>query len=132
CPAGAPACDPVQRLYRPAHVFSEVKSDDMAVVELRDISASYGENQVLDSVSLTLAQGEFVAVLGPSGCGKTTLLRVVAGFVEHSGTVAIAGQPCEGMPPHKRNIGIVFQDYALFPHRTVRENIGFGLRLRKL
>jgi putative spermidine/putrescine transport system ATP-binding protein len=104
----------------------------MAVVELRDISVSYGANRVLDSVSLTLAQGEFVAVLGPSGCGKTTLLRVVAGFVEHSGTVSIAGQPCEGMPPHKRNIGIVFQDYALFPHRTVRENIGFGLRLRKL
>lgn len=104
----------------------------MAVVELRDISVSYGDNLVLDSVSLTLAQGEFVAVLGPSGCGKTTLLRVVAGFVEHSGTVAIAGQPCEAMPPHKRNIGIVFQDYALFPHRTVRENIGFGLRLRKL
>ena len=104
----------------------------MAVVELRDISANYGSNRVLDSVSLTLAQGEFVAVLGPSGCGKTTLLRVVAGFVEHAGSVSIAGQPCENVPPHKRNIGIVFQDYALFPHRTVADNIGFGLRFRKL
>jgi len=104
----------------------------MAVVELRDISANYGNNRVLSSVSLVLAQGEFVAVLGPSGCGKTTLLRVVAGFVEHTGSVSIAGRPCEGVPPHKRKIGIVFQDYALFPHRTVAENIGFGLRLRKL
>jgi len=104
----------------------------MAVVELRDISVSYGDNRVLDSVSLTLAHGEFVAVLGPSGCGKTTLLRVVAGFAEHSGTVRIDGKACENVPPHKRNIGIVFQDYALFPHRTVAENIGFGLRLRRM
>lgn len=104
----------------------------MAVVNIRDVSASYGEQPVLNSVSLTMESGEFVAVLGPSGCGKTTLLRVVAGFAEYSGSVEIDGKNYDAIPPHKRNIGIVFQDYALFPHRSVEDNIGFGLVLRRM
>lgn len=102
----------------------------MAVVNIRDVSVSYGDQQILNSVSLTMESGKFVAVLGPSGCGKTTLLRVVAGFAEYSGSVEIDGKAYDAIPPHKRNIGIVFQDYALFPHRSVEENIAFGLRLR--
>ncbi len=104
----------------------------MAVVDIRNVSVSYGDQPVLNSVSLTMESGKFVAVLGPSGCGKTTLLRVVAGFAEYSGSVEIDGKIYDAIPPHKRNIGIVFQDYALFPHRSVEENIAFGLRLRRM
>jgi putative spermidine/putrescine transport system ATP-binding protein len=104
----------------------------MAVVNIRDVSVRYGDQQILNSVSLTMESGKFVAVLGPSGCGKTTLLRVVAGFTEYSGNVEIDGKAYDAIPPHKRNIGIVFQDYALFPHKSVEENIGFGLRLRRM
>lgn len=104
----------------------------MAVVNIRDISVSYGDQPVLNSVSLTMESGEFVAVLGPSGCGKTTLLRVVAGFAEYSGNIEIDGKSYDSIPPHRRNIGIVFQDYALFPHRSVEENIAYGLRLRRM
>jgi putative spermidine/putrescine transport system ATP-binding protein len=104
----------------------------MAVVKIRDVSVRYGDQQILNSVSLTMESGKFVAVLGPSGCGKTTLLRVVAGFAEYSGSVEIDGKAYDAIPPHKRNIGIVFQDYALFPHKSVEENIAFGLRLRRM
>jgi putative spermidine/putrescine transport system ATP-binding protein len=104
----------------------------MAVVNIRDVSVRYGDQQILNSVSLTMESGKFVAVLGPSGCGKTTLLRVVAGFTEYSGSVEIDGKAYDAIPPHKRNIGIVFQDYALFPHKSVEENIAFGLRLRRI
>jgi len=104
----------------------------MAGVDIRGVSVSYGENLILDDVSLRLDSGEFVAVLGPSGCGKTTLLRVIAGFAEYRGSVEIDGRVCDAVPPHQRNIGIVFQDYALFPHKTVGENVAFGLRLRRM
>lgn len=104
----------------------------MAVVNIRDVSVRYGDHQILNSVSLTMESGKFVAVLGPSGCGKTTLLRVVAGFAEYSGNVEIDGKAYDAIPPHKRDIGIVFQDYALFPHKSVEENIAFGLRLRRI
>jgi spermidine/putrescine ABC transporter ATP-binding subunit len=104
----------------------------MAVVNIRNVSVSYGDQPVLNSVSLTMESGKFIAVLGPSGCGKTTLLRVVAGFAEYSGSVEIDGKVYDAIPPHKRDIGIVFQDYALFPHRSVEENIAFGLVLRRM
>ncbi len=104
----------------------------MAVVNIRNVSVSYGDQPVLNAVSLTMESGKFVAVLGPSGCGKTTLLRVVAGFAEYSGSVEIDGKVYDAILPHKRNIGIVFQDYALFPHRSVEDNIAFGLVLRKM
>lgn len=104
----------------------------MALVELQNIRLSYGNVEVLKGVSLRLESAEFAAVLGPSGCGKTSLLRIIAGFSEYTGTLRIDGQDVANLPPHRRNIGIVFQDYALFPHQTVEGNIGYGLRLRSL
>lgn len=104
----------------------------MTLVELKDIRANYGAVEVLKGVSLTFEPGEFVAILGPSGCGKTTLLRIIAGFTEYSGSLLIGGEDVARVPPHHRNIGIVFQDYALFPHKTVAENIAYGLKVRRL
>ena len=104
----------------------------MAQVEIRDLEKSYGAVKSVDGVSLEVADGELVTLLGASGCGKTTTLRIIAGLIsEDSGTVAIDGKPMRGVPPWRRNIGIVFQHYALFPHMTVRDNIAYGLRLRK-
>jgi putative spermidine/putrescine transport system ATP-binding protein len=104
----------------------------MAQVEIRDLEKSYGAVKSVDGVSLDVADGELVTLLGASGCGKTTTLRIVAGLIaEDSGTVTIGGVPMSGMPPWRRNIGIVFQSYALFPHMTVRDNIAYGLRLRR-
>ena len=93
----------------------------------------YGGIAALRGVGLQVARGEFVALLGPSGCGKTSLLRVVAGFVQpDQGTVRLNGQDVAGLPPRRRNIGIVFQSYALFPHMTVLGNVLFGLECRKV
>lgn len=100
-------------------------------LSLRGLTADYGATRAVDAVSLDVARGEFVALLGPSGCGKTTTLRMVAGFVQPSaGRVAIAGRDVTDLPAHKRNMGVVFQSYALFPHLTVRDNVAFGLRMR--
>lgn len=104
----------------------------MAAVELEDIRLSYGGLEVLKGVSLRLASSEFAAILGPSGCGKTSLLRIIGGFSDYRGSLRIDGRDVAGEPPHRRNIGIVFQDYALFPHKTVAENIGYGLRMRSI
>lgn len=104
----------------------------MAEVEIRNLRARYGNTEALKGVSLTLPDGKLTAILGPSGCGKTTLLRSIAGFADYEGSILIEGSSCDDVPPHKRNIGLVFQDYALFPHKTVRENIAFGMRLRRL
>jgi iron(III) transport system ATP-binding protein len=100
------------------------------------VSKRYGAVRAVDDAQLCVEQGEFVALLGPSGCGKTTLLRLIAGFEEpESGTVEVAGVPVAGagtwVPPERRKIGMVFQDYALFPHLTVAENVGFGLARRE-
>jgi spermidine/putrescine ABC transporter ATP-binding subunit len=100
-------------------------------VEIENVTARYGDTAALRNVSITLEASQFITVLGPSGCGKTTLLRVLAGFAEYEGHVLIGGQRIDGVPAHKRGIGIVFQDYALFPHMTVEHNVGFGLRMRK-
>jgi len=99
-------------------------------VEIRNLTVRYGQTVALRDVSVTLDASQFITVLGPSGCGKTTLLRVLAGFVDYDGHVLIGGEAHDGTPPHKRGIGIVFQDYALFPHMTVAQNIAFGLRMR--
>ncbi|KQW20939.1 hypothetical protein ASC80_12295 [Afipia sp. Root123D2] len=104
----------------------------MAVVELENIRLSYGDQEVLKGVSLRLASSEFAAVLGPSGCGKTSLLRIIGGFSDYTGSLRIDGKDVAGEPSYRRNIGIVFQDYALFPHKTVAENIGYGLRMRSV
>ena len=105
----------------------------MATVELIDVRKSFGAVEAVAGVSLRIAQGEFVAILGPSGCGKTTTLNLLAGFIAPSaGEILLDSAPVSGVPPHKRNIGVVFQSYALFPHLTVFDNVAFGLRMRKV
>lgn len=101
-------------------------------VQLQNVSISYGGREVVHDVSLDIAPGEFVCLLGPSGCGKTTTLRSIAGLAAvASGRIFIDGRQVESLPAHQRGIGMVFQDLALFPHMTVRQNISFGLRLRR-
>ena len=106
----------------------------MAYVTLDDIRIEYEKGQpVLDHFHLTVNEGELVSLLGPSGCGKTTTLRTVAGFIDPSaGTVTIAGRNVTRLPPNKRDLGIVFQSYALFPHLTVFQNVAFGLERRRV
>jgi ABC-type Fe3+/spermidine/putrescine transport system ATPase subunit len=103
------------------------------VVELRSCTRYYGAVRAVDDVSLTLHEGEFLALLGPSGCGKTTTLNLIAGFVAPTaGRILIAGEDVTDQPPHRRGLGVVFQSYALFPHLSVWENVAFGLRERRL
>ncbi len=103
----------------------------MAEVSIRDLTKSYGTTQVMHGISFDVADGEFVALVGPSGCGKSTLLRMIAGLEDiTSGTVSIAGRVVNKVEPKERDIAMVFQNYALYPHMTVRENMGFSLRLR--
>jgi putative spermidine/putrescine transport system ATP-binding protein len=105
----------------------------MATVSLQHVTKRYGDVVAVSDVTLTIKHGEFVALLGPSGCGKTTTLQMLAGFVEAtSGDILIDGKPMRGIPPHKRNIGVVFQSYALFPHLNVVDNVAFGLKMRNV
>jgi putative spermidine/putrescine transport system ATP-binding protein len=105
----------------------------MARLALDKVTKRYGEFYAVRDVSLDVPDGEFLVLLGPSGCGKTTTLRIIAGFVEAtSGVVHLGGREITGLPPWKRNAGLVFQNYALFPHLTVAENVAFGLEMRKV
>jgi len=98
---------------------------------VRNVSKRFGATTVLDRIDLTIRRGELVTLLGPSGCGKTTLLRVVAGLAQpDQGQVELAGRDITTAPPHRRNVGVVFQNYALFPHLTVAGNVAFGLKVR--
>ncbi|HEX4173544.1 MAG TPA: ABC transporter ATP-binding protein [Acetobacteraceae bacterium] len=100
-------------------------------LQVSGLTRRFGHVTAVDRVDLTVWQGEFVTLLGPSGCGKTTTLNLIAGFIApHGGTIRLQGRPVEWLPPFRRNLGLVFQDYALFPHMTVAENVGFGLRMR--
>jgi iron(III) transport system ATP-binding protein len=102
-------------------------------VEVRDVSLAYGRTQVLHGVSIVIDPGEFFALLGPSGSGKSTLLRLIAGFIHaQSGSILIGDEDVSRVPPWKRDIGMVFQNYALWPHMTVAENVAFGLEERRL
>jgi spermidine/putrescine transport system ATP-binding protein len=104
---------------------------DLPDLELRDVSKRFGDVVALDAVSLDIARGQFVTLLGPSGCGKTTTLRIVAGFeAQTAGSVSIRGERVDGVPPYRRNVNTVFQNYALFPHLSVFENVAFGLRVK--
>jgi putative spermidine/putrescine transport system ATP-binding protein len=104
----------------------------MAFLEIDGLQKSFGTNTVVRNFNLGIEQGEFVSLLGPSGCGKTTVLRMVAGFETPSaGSIRIGGKEVTGLKPSQRNIGMVFQAYALFPNMTVAENVGFGLTVAK-
>jgi len=106
-------------------------TESFAHLVLDRVTAVYGETIAVESLSLDVGRGELVGLLGPSGCGKTTTLRMVAGLVTpSSGRILLDGQDVSGVPAHQRNIGMVFQSYALFPHFTVIENVAFGLRMR--
>ncbi len=109
----------------------------MASVELRGLTKRYGELAVVDDISLTIEHGRLMCLLGPSGCGKTTTLRLIAGFVEpSSGEIRVGKEvvssPARTVPPERRNMSMIFQSYALWPHMTVRENVAYGLKLRRM
>jgi ABC-type Fe3+/spermidine/putrescine transport system ATPase subunit len=105
----------------------------MTEVRIDGVVKRYGDTTALDGVGLTVAAGELYTLLVPSGCVKTTLLRIVAGLLrQDAGTVAFDGAPVDAVPPYARNVGVVFQSYAIFPHLTVRHNIAYGLRARGL
>ena len=104
----------------------------MADVDMRSVSKSFGDNEVIHSVDLQVEDNEFMVFVGPSGCGKSTLLRLIAGLEDvNQGEISIGGERVEHLPPAKRGIAMVFQSYALYPHMTVFENMSFGLRLAK-
>jgi spermidine/putrescine ABC transporter ATP-binding subunit len=105
----------------------------MADLKLEHLTKTFGTARAVDDISLDLISGEFVTLLGPSGCGKTTTLRMVAGLeTPDGGLVRLGGRDVTGLPPFRRNIAMVFQSHALFPHMTVAENVSFGLRMRKV
>ena len=107
---------------------------DNPFVRFKNVQKSYdGETLVVKDLNLDIAAGEFVTMLGPSGSGKTTCLMMLAGFETAThGDIELGGRPINNIPPHKRGIGMVFQNYALFPHMTVGENLAFPLKVRKM
>ncbi|KQT55208.1 MULTISPECIES: ABC transporter ATP-binding protein [unclassified Aureimonas] len=102
-------------------------------IQFQQVSKAYGPIRVIENLELVVGKGEFLSLLGPSGSGKTTTLMMLAGFeTTTSGTILLEGQRIQGLPPHKRGMGVVFQNYALFPHMTVAENVAFPLDMRKV
>ena len=102
------------------------------IIDLNNISVSFGSEQILKNLNLYIRDKEFITLLGPSGCGKTTTLRIIAGFLDpDEGDIIFDGKKINGVPPHKRQVNTIFQRYALFPHLNVYENIAFGLRIKK-
>jgi spermidine/putrescine transport system ATP-binding protein len=108
-------------------------AESIPAIELRHATKRYGETVALNDVSMAIEPGEFFCLLGPSGCGKTTTLNLMGGFIPlTSGELRIEGRTVNDLPPHKRNVNTVFQNYALFPHMTVAKNVAFGLRMERL
>ena len=102
-------------------------------VDLRQITKKFGTFTAVDNISLSIREGEFFSLLGPSGCGKTTTLRMIAGFeLPTAGEIYLHGDPVGQLPPFKRDVNTVFQNYALFPHLTVSQNVAFGLQMKKI
>jgi iron(III) transport system ATP-binding protein len=121
----------------PAGIGARLKGGRVSSVVLRELSKRYGAQTAVDNVSLRIEHGQLVCLLGPSGCGKSTILRLLAGFIEPSaGEVAmgerVVSSPSRVLPPEQRNVSMVFQSYALWPHMTVAQNVAYGLTLRKL
>lgn len=113
------------------HTNGKASNDN--IIEIKSITKKYGRMTALHEMDLTIRKGEFLSLLGPSGCGKTTLLRIIAGFHETStGDIYIDGVSMKGVPPNKRPVNTVFQNYALFPHMTIAENIAFGPKRQKI
>ncbi|MDQ5894634.1 MAG: putative spermidine/putrescine transport system ATP-binding protein, partial [Actinomycetota bacterium] len=103
------------------------------MITLSKLTKEFGDATAVNGIDLEIRNGEFFSMLGPSGCGKTTTLRMIAGFEEPtSGRIELAGEDVTWTSPKKRNVNMVFQNYALFPHMTVRENVEFGLKIKKL
>ncbi|MEK6347031.1 MAG: ABC transporter ATP-binding protein, partial [Burkholderia sp.] len=103
----------------------------MSFLTLTDVSKSFGELHAVAGINLSVEKGEFVSLLGPSGCGKTTTLQMIAGFLDVTrGAITLDGRDITRMAPNRRGLGIVFQSYALFPHMSVEQNVGFGLEMR--
>ena len=103
------------------------------IVEMIGVNKRYGSNHVVKDLNLTVNEGEFLTLLGSSGCGKTTTLRMIAGFEEPStGSIKVEGIPVEEKEPYERNVNTVFQSYALFPHKTIFDNIAYGLKMKKV
>jgi putative spermidine/putrescine transport system ATP-binding protein len=114
-------------------VSNEQPATTTSLLAIRNLAKSFGKNPVLRDISLEIAEGEFLTILGESGSGKTTLLRIIAGFESaSSGSIWMEGQRLDALPPYRRRVNTVFQHYALFPHLTVEENVGYGLRVAKL
>ena len=105
----------------------------MALIEIRDLAKSFGNVKAVDDISIDIESGEFITLLGPSGSGKTTVLRMIAGFEDpDAGSIKLNGEDITHLPPFDRDVNTVFQDYALFPHMSVQENVEYGLRTRKV
>src|SRR5580693_3663531 len=115
------------------HANSSHQTAPLTLLSIRNVAKQFGKNIVLRDISLDVAEGEFLTILGESGSGKTTLLRIIAGFESaDSGEILMEGERLDVLPAYRRRVNTVFQHYALFPHLTVEENVGYGLRVAKL